>query len=86
MDLATASEEAIFFAGFPGQGLTYQIGKTQIQKLFADLVMTKGEKFDFQEFHDYLWENGNVPISLLRFELLGDFSDLNHLHKSKEEK
>ena len=86
MDLETASEEAIFFAGFPGQGLTYQIGKTQIQKLFADLVMTQGDAFDFQEFHDYLWENGNVPISLLRFELLGDFSDLNHLHKSKEEK
>ena len=86
MDLETASEEAIFFASFPGQGLTYQIGKTQIQKLIADLVMAKGNEFDLQEFHDYLWENGNVPISLLRFELLDDFSDLNYLHKIKEEK
>lgn len=86
MDLETASEEAIFFAGFPGQGLTYQIGKTQIQTLIADLVMAKGNEFNLQEFHDYLWENGNVPISLLRFELLDDFSDLNYLHKSKEEK
>jgi hypothetical protein len=86
MDLETASEEAIFFASFPGQGMTYQIGKTQIQKLIADLVIAKGSEFNFQEFHDYLWENGNVPISLLRFELLNDFSDLGNLHKFKEEK
>lgn len=85
MDLETASEEAVFFAGFPGQGLTYQIGKSQIQKLIADLIMKRGSEFNLQEFHDYLWENGNVPISLLRFELLGDYSDLNYLHKSKEE-
>ncbi len=85
MDVETAKEEAIFFASFPGQGLTYQIGKTQIQKLIADLVMAKGEKFNFQSFHDYLWENGNVPISLLRFELLDDISDLTALDKSKKE-
>lgn len=79
MDLQTAREEAVFFAGFPGQGMTYQIGKTQIVKLFADMAREKGREFSLQEFHDYLWCNGNLPISLLRYELLGDRSQLDEL-------
>lgn len=70
MDLATAAEEAASFAASPGQGLSYQAGKTQIQSLFAEVVMECGRSFDLQDFHDYLWLNGNVPISLLRVEYL----------------
>ena len=77
MDVETAREEAVFFAGFPGQGLTYQIGKTQIVKLLADAIRSQGEEFSLRKFHDYLWMNGNVPISLLRYELLNDTSELN---------
>ena len=76
VDLETAREEATFFAGLPGQGLTYQIGKVQIVKLLADAIKIKGKDFSLREFHDYLWSNGNLPISLLRYELLGDDSDL----------
>jgi len=79
VDMETALEEAIFFAGFPGQGLTYQIGKTQIVKLLADTVKAKGTEFSLRDFHDYLWLNGNVPISLLRYELLGDDSDIREI-------
>ena len=76
VDKETAREEATFFAGLPGQGLTYQIGKTQIVKLLADSIKVKGSEFSLREFHDYLWSNGNLPVSLLRYELLGDDSDL----------
>jgi hypothetical protein len=61
---------------FPGQGLTYQIGKTQIIKLLADTTIAKGREYSLREFHDYLWSNGNLPISLLRYELLGDNQDI----------
>lgn len=76
MDYETAREEAIFFAGSPGQGMTYQIGKTQIVKLLADAIKQDPGNFSPRTFHDYLWKNGNLPISLMRYELLNDVSDL----------
>jgi uncharacterized protein (DUF885 family) len=71
MDIETASAETAFFAAFPGQALTYQSGKTEIQRFLADAVRVLGDSFNLQEFHDYLWLNGNVPISLQRYEYLG---------------
>ena len=85
MDHETAYEEAVFFSSSPGQALTYQIGKTQILKLFSDVVSdkkAKSEAFNMQEFHDYLWKNGNVPLSLLRFEFLGDTSEISSILKN----
>jgi uncharacterized protein (DUF885 family) len=71
MDEATAAEEAAFFAETPGQALTYQVGKTQLIALIADAVRLRGESLDLQRLHDAIWVNGNVPIALLRWELLG---------------
>jgi hypothetical protein len=75
MDSATAREEATFFAAYPGQGLTYQIGKTQILRFVADAVRAGGPKADLRTIHDYLWRNGNVPLALLRAEYLGRHDD-----------
>ncbi|HKQ73235.1 MAG TPA: DUF885 family protein [Blastocatellia bacterium] len=71
MDYETARAEAIFFASLPGQAITYQIGKLQITKFLADARQALGAKFSLRAFHDYVWKNGNVPISLLRWEYLG---------------
>jgi uncharacterized protein (DUF885 family) len=71
MDSATAREEAAFFAETPGQALTYQVGKTQLIALLADAVRVRGTDLDLLSLHDYIWRNGNVPIALLRWELLG---------------
>jgi hypothetical protein len=71
MDTATAAEEAAFFAETPGQALTYQIGKTQLIALVADAARTRGASLDLRDLHDAIWVNGNVPIALLRWELLG---------------
>jgi uncharacterized protein (DUF885 family) len=70
MDEQTARQEAIAFATGPGQAITYQIGKLQIIKFLADARMQQGEKFNLRAFHDFLWQNGNVPISLQRWEYL----------------
>jgi uncharacterized protein (DUF885 family) len=69
MDRQTAWEEAVFFAGNPGQGLSYQIGKRQIFNLLAACRPHRG--FDLETFHDRLWREGNVPVVLQRWELLG---------------
>lgn len=79
MDHATALEEAASFAAGPGQGITYQIGKLQITSLLADARRAQGERFSLRAFHDVVWKNGNVPFSLLRWELLGDRRDVDRL-------
>jgi hypothetical protein len=71
MDEGTARTEAAFFAETPGQALTYQVGKTQLIALIADAVRVQGAGLDLQALHDAVWVNGNVPIALLRWELLG---------------
>lgn len=76
MDHATALEEAAWFAAGPGQAITYQIGKLQILRLLADARRRQGESFDLTAFHDFVWKNGNVPLSLQRWELLGLDDDL----------
>jgi len=71
MDADTARQEAIAFSTGPGQAITYQIGKLQIVKFLADARMQEGDKFNLRAFHDFVWKNGNVPISLQRWEFLG---------------
>ncbi|MFB7664829.1 DUF885 family protein [Kitasatospora sp. NPDC056138] len=77
MDRATADHEAVYFASTPGQALSYQAGKTQVLGFVADAARRDGTAFELRSCHDYLWENGNVPLSLLRWEYLGDRSALD---------
>jgi uncharacterized protein (DUF885 family) len=77
MDRQTAGAEAAFFASGPGQAISYQIGKTQILHFLADAQSRQGDKFSLRAFHDFLWLNGNVPLSLQRWEYLGLKDDLD---------
>lgn len=79
LERATAEEEAAFFVGSPGQGLSYTVGKLQLLRLLADARLAATGELDVRAFHDWLWRNGNVPFSLLRLALLGDRSDLERL-------
>lgn len=76
MDHQTGLEEAAMFASTPGQAISYQIGKLQIVELLSDAKRAEGEKFSLEKFHDFVWENGNVPISLQRWEYLNDARDV----------
>jgi len=76
MDDQTARQEAIAFATGPGQAIDYQIGKLQIVKFLAEARMKQADHFSLRAFHDFVWKNGSVPISLQRWEYLGDASDV----------
>src|SRR5213595_2594914 len=76
MDDQTARQEAIAFATGPGQAIDYQIGKLQTIKFLAEARMKQADRFSLRAFHDFVWKNGNVPISLQRWEYLGDASDV----------
>ncbi len=77
LDHATAAAEAASFLANPGQGGSYQIGKTQVLSLLSAARGASGAGWDLRGFHDYLWRNGTVPLSLLRWELLGTRDDLD---------
>jgi uncharacterized protein (DUF885 family) len=76
MDHDSALAEAALFASTPGQAISYQIGKIQITGLLADARRAQGKAFSILKFNDFVWRNGNVPLSLQRWELLGDVSAL----------
>jgi len=76
MDTATALDEAAMFSSTPGQGISYQIGKLQITQLLADARRMQGKDFSLLQFNNFVWNNGNVPIALQRWELLQDASEV----------
>jgi len=76
MDKKTALAEAAMFSSTPGQAITYQVGKAQIVQLLSDARRKEGKSFSLLKFHDFVWNNGNVPIALQRWEMLGDASDV----------
>jgi uncharacterized protein (DUF885 family) len=76
MDRATALGEAAMFSSTPGQGISYQIGKLQITQLLSDARRAQGKDFSILQFNNFVWNNGNVPIALQRWELLQDPSDV----------
>ncbi|HET6176516.1 MAG TPA: DUF885 family protein [Candidatus Sulfotelmatobacter sp.] len=76
MDRKTAEGEAASFAGAPGLGIAYEVGKLQIERILAERRLQQGDKFKLRDFHDYVWSNGNVPLSLQRWELTGLDDDI----------
>jgi uncharacterized protein (DUF885 family) len=76
MDRATSLEEAALFASTPGQAITYQGGKIQITNMLADARRAQGNGFSLLKFNDFVWGNGNVPVALQRWEMLGDASEV----------
>jgi Bacterial protein of unknown function (DUF885) len=81
MDPATAHDEASSFAYTPGQAISYEIGKLQIYQFLAEAQRQKSTAFNLQAFHDFLWQNGNVPIMLQEWEYLGKKDDLERLER-----
>jgi uncharacterized protein (DUF885 family) len=76
MDRATALDEAAMFSSTPGQGISYQIGKLQITQLLSDARRKQGADFSMLQFNNFVWNNGNVPIALQRWELLQDATEV----------
>ncbi len=76
MDRRTAAGEAADFSTAPGLGIAYEIGKLQIERMLAERRLEQGDKFTLRDFHDYVWSNGNVPLSLQRWDLLGRDDDI----------
>jgi uncharacterized protein (DUF885 family) len=54
--------------------LYYTLGKLEIMKLRADMMVKQGAGFNLQTFHDNLMRQGFAPIKIIRKAMLGDSS------------
>jgi uncharacterized protein (DUF885 family) len=61
----------------PGQATSYFYGYTRLMELRNDVEKTLGNKFNQQEFHDYILSQGLLPPNLLRKAVLERFVDNN---------
>jgi uncharacterized protein (DUF885 family) len=54
---------------WPGQALTYMLGKRQIEALRRDLTARDSSRFDLRGFHDQVLGHGSLPLATLAREL-----------------
>jgi uncharacterized protein (DUF885 family) len=69
LDPALVEGEIDRYIGYPGQALSYMIGRLEIDRLRADAQQRNG--FDIAEFHEALLGNGMVTLPTLRRIVLG---------------
>ncbi len=71
MDDNVARVDAEIYLREPAYGISYQMGKIQIEQLLADRALQLGDRFSLKEFHDQFLAAGMIPISLIRWEMTG---------------
>lgn len=71
MEDNAARVDAEIYLREPGYGISYQMGKIQIDQLLADRAIQLGDRFNLKEFHDQFLAAGMIPISLIRWEMTG---------------
>lgn len=63
-DLDIANEVDRYIA-YPGQALSYMVGRLEIQRMRAEAEATLGDRFDIRAFHDVVLGNGPLPLAVL---------------------
>jgi uncharacterized protein (DUF885 family) len=77
MEASVARVDAEIYLREPGYGISYQMGKIQIEELMADRAMQLGDRFSLKDFHDRFLAAGMIPISLIRWEMTGLDDEVN---------
>lgn len=60
----------------PGYGTSYITGKHQVDKLFGEMAERDPKNFSVKRFYDDLNTHGMIPMSMIRWEMLGDESEV----------
>ena len=81
LDREAAEGEAAGAASDPTQKICYITGKWQIMNLLGKYRDTEGDNFSLGRFHDDLIKNGSLPVAVIEWILLDDFSALEKVLK-----
>lgn len=65
-----ASEQQLYLRQ-PGYGTSYISGKHMVDKLIGEMAEAKGKDFRLKDFYDGMNRSGMIPMSLIRWEMLG---------------
>lgn len=63
----------------PGYGTSYITGKYLIEEMMMEVAKKDETQFELKNFFDSLNRIGNIPVSLGRWEMTGDPSQLNEI-------
>lgn len=63
----------------PGYGTSYVSGKDQVEALLADRALQEGGSYTLRQFFREFDNEGMIPISLIRWKLTGDDSEIRAL-------
>lgn len=53
------------YLAYPGQALSYMVGRLEFQRLRVEAERDLGERFDIRAFHDLVLGGGALPLSVL---------------------
>lgn len=53
------------YTAYPGQALSYMVGRLEIQRLRAESERRLRERFDIRDFHDVVLGGGALPLTVL---------------------
>jgi len=65
MSMHSIVEEIDRYLSFPGQAVSYMIGRIEIQRIRAEAEARMGDRFDIKGFHDALLGSGLVTLPTL---------------------
>jgi uncharacterized protein (DUF885 family) len=54
------------YIAYPGQALSYMVGRLEIQRVRAEAERVLGERFDIRCFHDVVLGGGALPMSVVQ--------------------
>ena len=71
--------EQFFYLQQPYYGASYLGGKHQIEEFMTERAAQLGDEYSFKRFMDEMEASGLIPVSLIRWEITGDDSQIREM-------
>jgi hypothetical protein len=75
LDARTVRGEQHLYLQQPTYGTSYVIGKIEVERLMSDRAHELGDRFSMREFMDAFDAVGLIPVTLVRWEMMGKLDD-----------